>query len=127
MASHPNGPTDNFEIIFGISDLISGLNQTINYPSYWDKQSKKLEWTQNQSFFKDDIKTYNKMVRDGVISKESLIDSADMYSSKLNNGEYAVAYAWYAADQKKKKVTDAGKKYRFRKVYFNIPMNSKKL
>lgn len=111
---------DNWALAAWLNNLVEGV-PNFNYFTFFNPQTKKIELGYNQPWFKDDMLLYNKFVRDGVAPESSLIENNEIYTNKLNNGEYAISYAWLAPDNAK--IEAAGKPWRFRKVYFDIPQD----
>lgn len=92
------------------------------YFANYNQQTGHIETTFSQDWFKDMLYKFNMMVRDGVASEESLIDNNEIFMNKLNNGEYAISFFWLVPDEAKLKA--AGKDYRYRKVYVDIPQDT---
>lgn len=93
-----------------------------SYFTYWDNKTKKVEWGFKQPFFKDLAKEMNVLLRDGVASKEALVDPYNIFQQKLNNGLYAVSYGYLIPDNNALK--KAGKPYQYRKVFLDIPYSN---
>jgi len=122
-ATFANNGQDNWPEMSWLNNQWNGLIG-MNYFTYFDGESKKIEIGFKTDLGKSDMLVWNKFVRDGVASKESLIDNNEQFTNKMNNGEYAIGFAWVSPDKTKLKA--ANKPYDFRKVYFDIPANSKK-
>ncbi len=112
---------DNWALLSSLNTGINGL-PNVNYFTYFNVAEKKMKLLFKESFFKDDLLAYNKFVRDGVASEASLIENNEIFRNKLDNGEYAVSYAWNQPDASKLKAMN--KPYQYRKVYFDIPQNT---
>lgn len=82
------------------------------YYSYFDLEDNEMKFTLKEDWFKDIVKTYNKMIRDGVASKESLVDTETIFKEKLNNGRYIVTNYPNIPTE-----AELGGKYRYRTVY----------
>jgi hypothetical protein len=95
-----------------------------NYFAGWNKNKQTIEYTYKQSWFKDDLKKWNKLLRDGVVSKEAFIDPLAKFQEKMNNGLYAVLYGGVAGSVNQTLSKD--KPYKYRKVYIDIPLNYEK-
>jgi len=95
-----------------------------NYFTYWDKESKQIEYMFAQPFFKEVLKDWTKLVQDDIASPDSLIDNKAAFDEKVNSGQYAVLYGQSLPDQNV--LNAAGVDYGYRKVYLNIPANSDK-
>jgi len=93
-----------------------------NYFITFNRQTQQFERQFDTDFFREQMRILNQLVRDGVGSEESLIDTQDMFVNKLNSGEYAVAYTWWIPDENLLRA--AGYDFRYRKVYFNIPQDT---
>ena len=112
---------DNWALLAGLESGINGI-PNVDYFTFFNVQTKKLDVLFKQDFFKEDMLRFNKFVRDGVASEASLIENNEIFTNKLNNGEYAISYAWLIPDNAK--LEAAGKPYRYRKVYFDIEQNT---
>ncbi len=97
-----------------------------NYFSYFDKETQRVEMMYQQPFFKEAVKTYNQLVRDGVASKEALVDNPTVFQQKVSNGMYAVLYSMSDADQSFAALKAANKPFAYRKVFLNIRQNKDK-
>lgn len=114
---------DNWALMAWMNNLFRGaLN--FNYFTFFNPQTKKIELGYKQSWFKEDMLVYNKMVRDGVAPASSLIENNEIFMNKLNNGEYAISYAWLMPDNNK--IVSANKPWRYRKVFLDIPQDTTK-
>ena len=122
-ATFANNGQDNWPEMAWLNNQWNGLIG-MNYFTYFDGESKKIELGFKTDLGKSDMLVWNKFVRDGVASKESLIDNNEQFTNKMNNGEYAIGFAWVSPDKTKLKA--ANKPYDFRKVYFDIPANTRK-
>ncbi|WP_168120377.1 hypothetical protein [Paenibacillus sp. HB172176] len=113
---------DNWSLMTGLFTMLNGSYSSggnNNYFTYWDKQTKQVEWMFKQPEFKDLVKEMNVLLRDGVASKEAMVDPYNVFQQKLNNGLYAVSYI----QPDNTALEKAGKAYRYRKVYLDIPFN----
>ncbi|MBD2847009.1 hypothetical protein IDH44_17565 [Paenibacillus sp. IB182496] len=114
---------DNWGLLTTLSGALSGSyspNGENNYFTYWDKETGRIEWRFLQEEFKERVLRFNKLLRDGVASKEAMVDPYNVFTEKLNNGEYLVAYQNTPDNNM---LEQAGKPYRYRKVYLDIPFN----
>jgi len=100
--------------MFGYATAVPGENP--NYFSYYDMTDDTIKPTFKQEWFKDILKTYNKLIRDEVASPEALIDTNQLFKEKLNNGRYIVCYGSYYPSE-----SALAGKYAYRKVYCNFP------
>ncbi|QHT59596.1 hypothetical protein GXP70_06275 [Paenibacillus lycopersici] len=110
---------DNWALMAFLGGLVDGYSMDNNYFTYWDKQTQKVEFMYDKPFFKESLRTWDQLLRDGVASKEALLDPYNTFKEKLDNGMYAVSYAWLQPDPSV--LAKAGKTYAYRKVYLNIP------
>ena len=117
--------SDNWPVMQCMWYGLEGMGSSTNYMfTYWDRKDQKIQLALTQDFFKDSLTKWNKMVIDDIVSPDSLIDTNDTFKEKLNNGLYAVTSNMNIPDEGALKA--AGKNYRYRKVYLNIPMNTEK-
>lgn len=89
FAVYTHTGADNWPILTSAGNLM-GYNG--NYFSYWDKETKQIKYTFKEDWFKDVLKTWNQLIRDGVASKEALIDTSGNFNEKLNAGKYGIAF-----------------------------------
>ena len=122
-ATFANNGQDNWPEMAWLNNQWNGLIG-MTYFTNFDGESKKIEVGFKTALGKSDMLIWNKFVRDGVASKESLIDNNEKFTNKMNNGEYAIGFAWVTPDKTKLKA--ANKPYDYRKVYFDIPANKGK-
>ncbi|SFJ92987.1 hypothetical protein SAMN02799624_06632 [Paenibacillus sp. UNC496MF] len=118
---------DNWNLMTILFSSLYGGSSTggeNSYFTYWDKTTQHVEWGFKQPFFKDLAKQMNQLMRDGVASKEAMVDPYNVFQQKLNNGMYAVSYGFLSPDNNA--LAQAGKPYRYRKVYLDIPRNDDK-
>ena len=116
---------DNWPLMSVLWQYLQGqYADSNNMFTYWDKKSGKVELALKQDFFKDSLKRWNKLVQENIVPKASLLDLKDMFEQKLNNGQYAVSYAWLKPDEEVLK--KAEKPYSYRKVYLDIPADSER-
>lgn len=122
-ATFANNGQDNWPEMAWLNNQWNGLIG-MTYFTYFDGQTKKIELGFKTDLGKSDMLVWNKFVRDGVASRESLIDNNEQFTNKMNNGEYAIGFAWVTPDKTKLKA--ANKPYDYRKVYFDIPAQKDK-
>ncbi|QGQ98381.1 hypothetical protein EHS13_27590 [Paenibacillus psychroresistens] len=113
--------TDNWPLMAVMMAILEGRMDT-DYYTYFNKKDQKLAYLFKQPAFREDVKLMNKLVIDGVASKEGLLDPNEVFNEKLKNGLYAVTYAWMTPDNAG--LEAAGKPYKYRKVYLNIPQKT---
>lgn len=118
-ATYANNGSDNWSLMQGLWEKLEGRMGAFNHMfTYWDRKADEVRFALDQDFFKADLQEWNQLVRDDVVSKESLIDQQDVFKQKMNNGQYAVLYGMETPDEVALK--EAGKDYRYRKVYLHI-------
>jgi hypothetical protein len=116
--------TDNFPLLTNLSGILNGFTSRSNYFSYWDKEAATTKWMFKEPFFKQTVKEMNQLLREGVASKEAFVDPSNVFRQKLDSGLYAVSYSYHTPNNDL--LEKAGKPFRYRKVYLNIPPNDKK-
>lgn len=117
--------TDNWSVMQCMWTVLDGRGSNYNYMfTYWDKEADKVELALKQDFFKNSLSVWNGLVREDIVSPDSLIDPNDTFKEKLNSGLYAVTSSMDVPDENALKT--AGKNFRYRKVYLDIPMNTNK-
>ncbi len=114
----------NLGAIYGYCIPQSGAN----YFTYWDKESGKVDYMFKQPFFKEILRDWTMLLRDEIVSEETLVDSRAQFEEKVNNGLYAILYGTALPEQNalNTNLENAGKDYKYRKVYLNIPINNEK-
>ena len=117
------GGQDNW---FSFAQLLPAINRiptSNNYFTYYDKTSKSIKFMFQQDYFKDTTKIFNKLARDGVMDKNSLLENNATHLENLNNGQYAVAYAQWPDETVLKA---AGKTFRYRALWIDSDLQSDK-
>ncbi|MCL2703577.1 MAG: hypothetical protein FWE91_08240 [Defluviitaleaceae bacterium] len=112
---------DNWALLASFLTGINGL-PNVNYFTYWNTQTQSLQRLFTDDWFKEDMLRFNMFLRDGVAPRASLIDDGDTFTNKLNNGQYAITYAWNIPNQTV--LEAAGKPYRYRRVFFDIEQDT---
>lgn len=117
---------DNWSLLTCLGNIYgyNVANNGANYFTYWDKESKKIEYMFAQPFFKEILKDWTRLVQDDIASPDSLIDNRAAFEEKLNNGQYAVVYGQALPNQNV--LNSAGRQYKYRKVYIDIPVKTDK-
>lgn len=116
---------DNWPVLVMLGSMFRYASATpgsnVNYFSYYDMKDDTLKATFKQPWFKDVLKMWNKMIRDGVASEEALIDTNSIFKEKLNNGRYIVCYGSYYPTEE-----SLNGKYAYRKVFarYKVDMDS---
>lgn len=113
--------TDNWSLLSVMDSLVGAYG--ISYFSYYDMQEKKIMPTMKQPWFKDLLKFYNDLVRDGLASPEALTDDREEFERKKNNGEYAILYG-LEEPPTDEMLQGAGKNFSYRKVLIDVPMDN---
>ncbi len=111
---------DNWPVMTCLLPQVYGI-PTVDYFQYFDKKVGKIVYTFKQPWFKSMVSDYQKLVSEGVVSKESLIDNSTIFTEKLNSGQYAVSFAWLKPDEAALKA--AGKTYRYRLLWPDVTYN----
>ncbi|WP_127582516.1 hypothetical protein [Paenibacillus koleovorans] len=115
---------DNWNLVNVLQGWLDGRFTTSNYFSYFNKKTQKFEYLFKTPQFKESLLTWNKLMRDGIFSKESFIDSYQVFTEKANKGLYAVLYGGTDGAAQNAQFEKDGKPYRYRKVYLNIPLQA---
>lgn len=100
--------TDNWSALTQMGNVF-GYN--CNYFSYWDKKDQQIKYTFEQDWFKDVLKTWNKLVMDDVASQEALLDTDATHKEKLNSGKFIVTLVSSPSEEA------LNGEYAYRKVY----------
>ncbi|SFS57688.1 hypothetical protein [Paenibacillus sp. BC26] len=120
--SYAFGGGDNWSTLTMLQTYINRIPANNNYFTYYDKKTKEIEFMFQQEWFKQTLLEFNKLVRDKVMDPKSLLENQATHTEKMNNGQYAVAYLWDTPDESVLKA--AGKKFRYRKVFMDAPVNT---
>jgi putative aldouronate transport system substrate-binding protein len=113
---------DNWPVATCLLPNVNGVpGYAFDYFTYFDKKIGKIVRSIDQDWFKDMMHEYQKLVVTGVVSKESLLDNSAVFQEKLNSGQYALSYAWLKPDANALK--EAGKTYRYRQLWLDMPYN----
>jgi putative aldouronate transport system substrate-binding protein len=116
QVTYANTGGDNWFLLNNFLGSFAGIPGNINYFTYYDKTAKKLEYAWKQDYFKNDMKLFNKLVRDGVMGQDSLLNNDAMFNQLLNGGQYAITYSYKPDEAALKK---AGKTYRYRRLWLD--------
>lgn len=115
--------TDNWDLLSAFNSLWgAGPIFNVDYFGYFDMQQKQIVYTIKQPWFKEAVKFYNSLIREGLSSEEALVDNKGGFEQKKNNGEYAVLYG-NITPPTDEVLKQAGKPYSYRKVMIDVPMN----
>lgn len=116
---------DNYPLGARLASILYGWGLSADCFTYWDGVDKSVKYTFKEPELRELYLTFNQLVREGVLPQESLIDDDATWKAKMNNGQYALGYAeWRWADDQV--IKDAGKPYRYRPVYMDIPIDTDK-
>ena len=113
---------DNWSLFNQCSFFMGGGNDYSpnSYFIYWDAKEDKLKNPAKEQWYKDYVKFWNQLYRDGLASEEALIDNKAAFDQKKNNGEYAILYGLNAPPTQDV-LAAGGKDYAYRKVFVTIP------
>jgi len=89
--------------------------------TYWDNVEQKILYSGFEADQRSLFREFNKLIRDDVVSPESLIEDTTMHAEKMNNGLYAFAFAEWAWPNNE--LIEARKDYRYRPIFFDIPID----
>ena len=114
-ATYVNTGADNWALFSGLlNHLWGGLNT--NYFTYFNGETQKVELMLENEDFKSFFNDMRKFVLDGVAPEACLLENSEMFTNRLNNGEYAIAYAWNVPNA----ATLAEQGLSYRRVFFDI-------
>lgn len=114
--------TDNWGLLTLMSCLV-GAYDSFSYFSYYDMQEQKILPTMKQPWFKELMRFYNNLVRDGLASPKAITDDREEFERKKNNGEYAILYG-LEEPPSDETLKNAGKSFSYRKVLIDVPMDN---
>lgn len=96
VMSGPNTETDNWYWMVNLPQLMNGAPANTEYFLSLDYNATSAEnllgWSFSSDYYVDFMKDLNKLVRDDVISQNSLLDNSATFKEKCKNGHYAVLY-----------------------------------
>ena len=98
----------------------AGYDTANSYFIYYDAKEDKLKNPVKEQWYKDYIKFWNQLYRDGLASEEAFIDTKATFDQKKANGEYAIFYGLNAPPTQDA-LKAGGKDYAYRKVFVTIP------
>ena len=118
----PHTETDNWGWMYALPSLIDGAN--IDYFSIVnlaaDKESEVIQWAYSSDYYIDFMKELNALVREDVISQNSLLDNSAMFKEKMNNQHYAVTYWDNIINMNK----DIESEVDYTPIWVNVPFNN---
>ena len=109
---------DNWALMACLLPQISGIPGNVDYYTYYDKQSLRLEYMFMQDYFKEDLRQLTQLVRDDVLAKETLVMNDHLFNEALHDGEFAVTYAWILPNENS--FAEMGKPYRYRELWPDV-------
>ena len=122
--------TDNWDLLMALGGNLEGYNPWpyssggSNYFTYYDNESKKIEYMWKQPFFKELLRELTTLVQEDVLSSDSLIDNRPAFEEKCASGQYAILYGQGLPNIENLNRNAQG--YKYRKVIINIPFNTEK-
>lgn len=116
----PNSESDNWGWMVQLNPLISGYQN--DYFSILTQENAKngtmYEWGFQNKVVVDHMKLLNGLVREDIISQNSVVDNGAVFGEKINNGHYAVTYGRNAAA-----IGEGQANWGYRPVWVNLPNN----
>ncbi|MBE7048829.1 MAG: hypothetical protein E7393_05625 [Ruminococcaceae bacterium] len=110
---------DNWSVLYSMMVLLgTPYNGANSYFIYLDREDGKLKNTWKEDWYKEYVKFWAELPREGLAPEEALIDNNAAFEQKVNNGEYAVLYGTLPPTQEALKA--AGKDCGYRKVFLDI-------
>lgn len=108
------------------SEFVTGMpsNGQYSYFDYFNAETEKVTNPMKEEPFKESIKFYTQLIKDGIASDEALIDNNTTWTQKKENGEYAVIYGG-PLPPTDEQLKAAGKNFSYRKVKIDVPTNPK--
>lgn len=104
--------------------LGGGANSMNTNFSYWDKTTQRIESMLYQDFYKDEVYEWAKMIHDGTIVSDSMMNTQNQQiAADYNAGYYAIGYL-SGSMASGNVCTWKGEQIRFRKVYINVPASN---
>lgn len=119
--------TDNWNVLTTMGCLWGqNVNSSYdtNYFTYWDAETQQVEYKFKQPQFKEILQDWTNLVREDILSKESLVDNRSTFEQKRDNGLYAVVYANDQPNDTTIKQNNKG--FRYRKVFIDIEPDTDK-
>lgn len=113
---------DNWEAITYLGGDMMGYAPNY-YIGAWNQKDNCENILLDDEIVKEAAKIQNKMIRDGVIDPESLMHTSQMFTEKVDGGQYAICAVSYAGGLNlvNSQLEKSGKPYRYRPLYVNIP------
>lgn len=89
----PNTETDNWYWMVFLPSMLKGKDPNADYFASYNTETQSIQRAIDNEFYVDFMEELNALVREDIISKNSLIDNKTIYGEKLANAHYAVRYA----------------------------------
>ncbi len=117
---------DNWSLLSQASFFAgTGFDSPNSYFIYWDAKEDKLKNPVKEDWYKEYIKFWNQLYRDGLASEEAFIDNKAAFDQKKNNGEYAILYGLNTPPTQDV-LAAGGKDYAYRTVFVDIPTDTER-
>ncbi len=84
--------TDNWPLVNNFLGSFTGIPGNNNYFTYYDKTTGQMEYHFKQDWFKDSMLMLNRLVRDGVMAPDSLLNNNAAFREILTGGGYVLSY-----------------------------------
>lgn len=112
---------DNWSLMSGLWPKLMGASGYLNTMfSYWDAKDQKVKNMMLQPFFKEYLKKWNELIKEGKLtSNYGITTNYNTIQAELNQGYYAVAYPNAVPANYEATLAD-GSKVKYRKVYLQI-------
>lgn len=117
---------DNWEALNYIGGDMMGFSNQY-YTSAWRDDIQEIVLPLVDDVCYEAAKVQNKLLRDKIFDPESLVNTSEIYSEKVLNGQYAIFGADYVSGSVEGVNTQLerqGKKFRYRPFNVNIPNSS---
>jgi len=88
--------------------------------TFWNQAEQRVDVSMTQDNFRQELRAWNQLVRDGVVAEASFIDTRVQFEEKLMNGQYAVLYGFTQPDNATLRAV--GMPFQYRRVHLRIPM-----
>ncbi len=96
VTNGPNTSVDNWTWMVTLTNLVDGMPPSSEYFVSADYTAKNpedlLQISIKTDYYVDWMKKLNKLVKDGIISQDSLVDDSTAFKEKAKNAHYAVLY-----------------------------------
>lgn len=106
---------DNWNLMTAFAPKLGGQGTSASCYVYFDGEKDELVNTLKEDWFKEQLRFYNGLIRDGLASKEALVDNRAAFDQKKQNGEYAILYGTDTPPTDEQ-LQSLGKNYSYRRV-----------